>query len=103
MPRKTELFGLQTPYNPLYCKPSNSRFPEETTFEWPQDPDITDQFQDKENVRDTCAENADQLDSHEEDVAYELNVENSGEELNLENPEQDDELQVVDDIDVIEQ
>ena len=110
--------------NPLYnCKPSNSRFPEETAS-----PDVTVELQDEGNVRDTSAEIADQLDpdvtaelqdegdtsaeiadqldSHEEDVAYEWNVEsleNSDEELNSENPAQDDELQVVDDIDVIEQ
>ena len=61
--------------NPLYCKPSNSRFPEETAS--PQGPDITDYLQDEGNVQDTSAENADQLDSHEEDVAYKWNVENS--------------------------
>ena len=97
--------------NPLYnCKPSNSRFPEETassdvTVELQDegnvredtsaeiadqlDPDVTAELQDEGNVRDTSAEIADQLDSHEEDVAYEWNVEsfeNSDEELNLENP-----------------
>ena len=106
--------------NPFYnCKPSNSRFPEETAS-----PDVTVELQDEGNVRDTSAEIADQLnpdvtvelrdeghtsaeiadqlDSHEEDVAYVWNVENSDEELHLENPAQDDELQVVDDIYVIE-
>ena len=85
--------------NPLYCRPLNSRFPKEAAS--PQDPDGTDEVED---MQDTSAQNEDQQDSDEDfEDAYEWNVEGSDAVSSLENPEEDDELQVVDEIDIIEQ
>ena len=59
---KMSYFAYKCHINPLYCKP-------------PQDPDVTVELQNEGNVRDTrSAEIADQLNSHEEDVAYEWNI-----------------------------
>eukprot|EP00731_Ephydatia_muelleri_P011915 Em0006g809a len=67
----------------------------------PQDPDGTDEVED---MQDTSAQNEDQQDSDEDfEDAYEWNVEGSDAVSSLENPEEDDELQVVDEIDIIEQ
>ena len=77
----------------------NSRFPKEAAS--PQDPDDTDEVED---MQDTSAQNKDQRDSDEDfEDAYEWNVEGSDAVSSLENPEEDDELQVVDEIDIIEQ
>ena len=85
--------------NPLYCRPLNSRFPKEAAS--PQDPDGTDEVED---MQDTSAQNEDQQDSDEDfEDAYEWNVEGSDAVSSLENPEEDDELQDVDEIDIIEQ
>eukprot|EP00731_Ephydatia_muelleri_P027558 Em0019g431a len=55
-------------------------------------------------MQDTSAQNEDQQDSDEDfEDAYEWNVEGSDAVSSLEKPEEDDELQVVDEIDIIEQ
>ena len=64
--------------DPSYCKYciGNIEFTQKLHAS-PQDSDVTVELQNEGNVRDTSAEIADQLDSHEKDVDYEWNVENS--------------------------